>query len=635
MKKILVIKKLNILTFFLILPALLARLPIFYYKSSNTFLRPFFLKVSKKISLNRVNFETCDDIGINPILGRKGDYTDQVLCDLLSFDHVAKFSRFFQKINNVDRKLSLLVKKFIIGRCRELYDLNIWLNGVSEFQHNHKVFLFWDVCSIGNGFILKSCQNIDIKIIAYSDFFIFFDFVKKASLICFKKIVHLLKKLFILKRKKDVNESLKSVMSEGIDTSSFEILFFPHKSIFYGDLLIKDYFYSDEEASVFNIKNILHVEFASLFLDDRKANFYNDNCITTVLFPKPKLKEYLKNFRYLISSIGFVNSLILLKSNALLFFILMFNTVEFLTKKKVVSKSFSNAKIVLVGYEILFPPMASLLFESLSIKTVAIQERFTVSSIYENWPFFIDTYYSSSEFVCKKIEQSNSKFVNQCIPFGQMRTDLIESLSKKDSEASNLIVVFDYHSEEDPYKNMLLPDNNWLSNESFYNDICKLANRFKDFNIVIRGKDLNWTKISFFKDILKLINSIPNLTISKDYISHGMQYELASNAKLIIAKHTSIGDEFIASGKPVIFHDFSPNSSKGISKEYDYNKSDIFVYSYDELELKVKSIVEDNYYLKKSKLIELQEIINNGQADGKVTDRVMRNLNALYTEANK
>ena len=47
------------------------------------------------------------------------------------------------------------------------------------------------------------------------------------------------------------------------------------------------------------------------------------------------------------------------------------------------------------------------------------------------------------------------------------------------------------------------------------------------------------------------------------------------------------------------------------------------------------SIVEDNYYLKKSKLIELQEIINNGQADGKVNNRIMNNLNSLYMEFNK
>jgi hypothetical protein len=629
LQKILVIKKLNIITFFLILLPCLLKFKIFYYQSSALFLKPFFLKFLGKVYINRINLEECDDIGIDPILGRKGDYTDQVLCDLLNTSHVAKFSPFFEKINNADSKLSMLVKKFVIGRCAELYNLSMWLNGVSEFRHNHKIYLLWDICSIGNGFILKSCQNIDIKIVTHTNFFIFFSFVGQASIVFSKKLVQLLKKLFMFKRKVEADKGFSSVVNDGVNTSSFEILFFPHQGIFYGDLFLKNYFYSDEKESVFNMKNILHVEFSSLFLDNRKANFYSDNSITTVLFPKPKITEYLKNFRYVISSIGLVNSLTLLKGNALLFFILLFNSVLFLTKKEVVKSSYLNAKIVLVGFEILFPPMVSLIFESLSIKTVAIQERFSAAVIFENWPFIIDTYFASSDFSCQKISQSERKFVNQCIPCGQVRTDLIEGFKKHDSDASNLIIVFDYHSEEDPYKNMLKPVNNWSSNKSFYEDICRLAKRFKDYNIVIRGKNLNWTKIPFFKDTLEQIDSIPNLSISTDYKSLYVQYKIASNAKLIIAKHTSIGDELIASGKPVIFHDFSPNSSKGISGEYDYNQSDIFVFSYDELELRVKSVIDGNY-----PLTELQKTINNGPADGNAKGRVMRALNTLYIEAN-
>ena len=634
MKKILVIKKLNILTFFLILPVCLIRIKVFYYQSSGLFLGHFVIKILEKMSVNRVDLESCDDIGIDPILGRRGDYTDQVLCDLLNTSHITKFSPFFEKINDVDSKLSMLVKKFVIGRCVELYNLSMWLNGMSEFRHNHKIYLLWDICSIGNGFILKSCQNIDIKTVIHTNFFIFFSFVWKAGIIFSKKLVQLLKKLFISKRKVGVNNGLSSVINDGIDTSLFEILFFPHQGVFYGDLFIKDYFYSKEKGSAFNMKSILHVEFYNLFLNDKKVKFYCENNITTVLFPKPAITEYFKKLIYVINFIGLVNSLILLKRNALLFFILLFNSVVFLTKREVVKSSYPNAKIALVGFEILFPPVVSLIFESLSIKTVAIQERFFAAAIFENWPFIIDTYFASSDFSCQKIRQSERKFVNQCISCGQIRTDLIEGFKRHDSDVSNLIIVFDLHSEEDSYKNMLKPANNWLSNKAFYEDICRLAKRFEDFNIVIRGKNLDWTKIPFFKDTLEKIDSIPNLSISRDYESLHVQYKIASNAKLIIAKHTSIGDELIASGVPVIFHDFSPNYSKGVSEEYDYNKSDIFVFSYDELELKTKSVVNGDNLLTESKLIGLQKIINNGPADGKVKARIMRNLDALYIEAN-
>jgi len=441
--------------------------------------------------------------------------------------------------------------------------------------------------------------------------------------------------MFFLKGSSNVNinESLSSVMTDSVDTSSYEILFFPHSSIFYGDLFIKNSFYSKEKGSVFNIKNILHVEFSRLLLGGKKAKFYSDNNITTVLFPKPKIKEYLKNFKSVISSIGFINCLTMLKRNALLFSILLFNSVEFLTKKKIVNLSFGNAKIVLVGYEILFPPVVSLVFESLSVKTVAVQERFLATAFYENYPFIIDTYFASSSFACKMVEQSKVKLVNRCIPCGQMRTDLIERFKSHDSGRNNLIIVFDYHSEKDYYLNMRMIDNNWLSNKSFYEDICKLAKKNKDFDFVIRGKNLDWTEIPFFRNTLKKINSIPNLRIDTDYKSINIQYKMASNAKLIIAKHSSIGDELIASGKSVIYHDFQPNVRKGVSVDYDYNKSNIFVYSYDELEKMVQKVLNGGELLTDPELLELQVITNNIPADGNAKNRVMENLDIIYNKA--
>jgi len=451
------------------------------------------------------------------------------------------------------------------------------------------------------------------------------------SIIFLKKIIGLLRKLFLFKKKIDTVDNITSVINNVIDTSAFEVLFFPHQSIFYGDLFIKDHFYSKDKGSIFHPSNILHVEFENIDLDEEKSKYYHDNEITTVLFPKPNISQYYKNFRYVINSIGFVNSLSLLRKNVLLFFVLLLNSVIFLTKRKAVNSSFPNAKIVLVGYEILFPQIVSLVFESLSVKTVATQERFTASAIFEHWPFIIDTYFASSDFVCKKIEQSANKFVNQCIPIGQIRTDLIEKFKKSELVVDNLIVVFDYHSDKNRYQDTKVAVN-WSGNKAFYEDICKLAKKFSDIDIVIRGKNIDWTKISFFKDTLDKIKSIPNLSISTDYSSPNISYRLASKAKLIIAKHTSIGDELIASGKPVIFHDFSPNISKGFRGEYDYNKADIFVHSYEALEAKVENIINENYFLSNAKFLELQKILNNGPADGKVKERIDKELDILSTE---
>ena len=635
MEKILVIKKLNILTFFLTLLLYFLKIKVFYYHSSDFFLRPYFVKVLEKISIYRVNFEECDDIVEQPYFGREGDYTDQIASNLLDSSHITKFSSFFEKINNVDSKLYLLIKKFVAARLwkNEVYLLSLWLNGMHRFRYDHKIYLLWNICSIDEDFITKSCKDINVKIVTSTNLFILFEFAQKVSIIFLKKIIGFLRKLFLFKKKIDIDDNTTSVINNVIDTSPFEVLFFPHQSIFYGDLFIKDHFYSKDKGSIFHPSNILHVEFGNIDLDEEKSKYYHDNGIKTVLFPKPNISQYYKNFRYVINSIGFVNSLSLLRKNVLLFFVLLLNSVIFLTKRKAVNLSFPSAKIVLVGYEVLFPQIVSLIFESLSVKTVATQERFTASAIYENWPFIIDTYFASSDFACKKIEQSSNKFVKQCIPIGQVRTDLIEKFKKSDSVLDNLIVVFDYHSEKNHYENIKKSIWNWSANKAFYEDMCKLAKKFSDIDIVIRGKSADdWTKISFFKDTLDKIKSIPNLSISTDYSSPNISYRLASKAKLIIAKHTSIGDELIASGKPVIFYDFSPNIRKGICEEFNYNKADIFVHSYEALESKVENIINENYFLSNAKFLELQKILNNGPADGKVKERIDKELDILSTE---
>ena len=171
MEKILVIKKLNILTFFLTLLLYFLKIKVFYYHSSDFFLRPYFVKILEKISTHRINVEDCDDIGSNPAYGREGGYTDQIVSNLLDSNHTTKFSSFFEKINNVDSKLYLLIKKFVVVRCDELWHLSLWLNGMHRFRHDHKIYLLWNFCSIREDFIKRSCKDINVKIVVSTNLF--------------------------------------------------------------------------------------------------------------------------------------------------------------------------------------------------------------------------------------------------------------------------------------------------------------------------------------------------------------------------------------------------------------------------------------------------------------------------------
>ena len=194
-----------------------------------------------------------------------------------------------------------------------------------------------------------------------------------------------------------------------------------------------------------------------------------------------------------------------------------------------------------------------------------------------------------------------------------------------------IIIAFDYHSNDDFNISRLHPLLNWRANASFYKDLCKLAERFTEVDIIIRGKDIAWTKIPYFEEVLTKVNRIPNIWINDDYSEISKQYKLAAISDLVIAKHTSIGDELLAVGKKVIYHDYIPNSSSySVSSNFNYNGYNIYAHSYDHLELMVKIVVNGGELLTDEEVLDLQVIINNIPADGRVKQRVMKNLDIIY-----
>ena len=249
--------------------------------------------------------------------------------------------------------------------------------------------------------------------------------------------------------------------------------------------------------------------------------------------------------------------------------------------------------------------------------------------------FFIDTYLCHSQLVCKIIEKSNDKFVNNCLPCGQTRTDFLINYQKNNTSENKrfTIIAFDFHSNYDLNINRLNPLVNWRANASFYKDLCKLAERFTEVDIIIRGKNMAWTNIPYFKEVLAKVNRISNIWIDEDYSEIEKQYKLAAISDLAIIKHTSIGDELLAVGKKVIYYDFIPNSSSySASSNFNYNGYNIFAHSYDHLEHMVKIVVDGGELLTDEEVLDLQVIINNIPADGRVKQRVMKNLDILVED---
>jgi hypothetical protein len=351
------------------------------------------------------------------------------------------------------------------------------------------------------------------------------------------------------------------------------------------------------------------------------------------MFPKLEVRKSYNYLIYILGEIGLKKTLHFLRKDFILFCVFLLNTIKFLSMKDLIKKNF-NAKLVLVGYDILFPKILSLAFESLKIRTIATQERF-MPTFFSHFSFSIDTYLCNSQLVFDTIKTSNDKFVNNLIPCGQIRSDTLINYKKNITNENErfTIVAFDYESNSDFDNNRLRVCGNWSQNIIFYKDLCSLAEEFPQVDIIIRGKNANWISIPFFKDVLNTINATSNVWIDEDYSKLNRQYKLASRSDLVIAKYTSIGDEVMALGKRVIYYDYFPNSTHYFASEYfKYNNYNVYAYSYIQLEQMVQSILNGFELLTDAEVLELQILINNAPADGKAKHRVMKALDTIYAE---
>ena len=96
------------------------------------------------------------------------------------------------------------------------------------------------------------------------------------------------------------NETInKNFQNKQNDINNYQTVFFPHQTINYGNIYEKDDYYSKNKYSLFNKKNILHLEIEK---NDYSKNFYSKKNFNYEFINLDKIK-----FFEIIKKIGFLN----------------------------------------------------------------------------------------------------------------------------------------------------------------------------------------------------------------------------------------------------------------------------------------------------------------------------------------
>jgi hypothetical protein len=292
-------------------------------------------------------------------------------------------------------------------------------------------------------------------------------------------------------------------------------------------------------------------------------------------------------------------------------------------------REFDNVKIALVGYDVLFPVSLSLALERNGIKTIAVQERF-IQPFHNNYFYVIDTQFTASNYISSLLQSKReSFFVNKYISIGLIRSDKLNKPKSKTNNKSNSkrILVFDYPVQNIFNNQISEPVINWKNDHFFRKEIIKIAKDFDDYQFIVRGKNIEWTNIAYFHDILDEWNNTSNITIDTNYSEFYRSYELCNNIDLIIAKHTSIADECISKGYDVIIFDYGINYSCLMGDFYPKIPGINFCHSYKELRDFMNFFHENGYITNERQKTEIINTLFDGLSDGNVQTRIHQYLN--------
>lgn len=392
------------------------------------------------------------------------------------------------------------------------------------------------------------------------------------------------------------------------------VLFFPHKGIYYGTLFAKDHYYAADVASPFHHKNILHLSLGEPPEEraDSDAYYRTNGLINTDLnaLAKVDIRRWSGDFvRLLWGNRNKVFS----KGCGWDAWRLLFYFARYCHLRQYLSAldRLPGARIALVGYDILFPPMLSVALGTRHVTTVATQERFfaVFQGIYR---IMFDHYLVMGPRICDFLRKSpRMAHIGNCEPIGPVRAESIldsaqSGLPDKYSRIKSshfLILALDWHCVPTAVENARVMTNHWKTNRRFYLDMIGLASRLPSAYVVIKGKEVTAATLPAMRDIMEIIERMPNISVETDLATYSPSI-MAGVADLTVACHTSLVDEVLAVGKPALTYDYCGFPTAF----FDYDGYPFIVKTYSELLQRVSAIMQGEPFMDDVTLAELRRV---------------------------
>lgn len=515
----------------------------------------------------------------------------------------------FPNVKNLDQKIRLELKDFIAHKLISTGNKLIFWN--ENYPTQKIFFLSFSLSDYG---IPKFPPNCHKFIFPFPNIF---DYVS-ALLKLAKSSLSKIKRIFDLKRKANTQTSYS------FQWGNYLHGYVTHAGLTYGSMYTKNLYYSNTDP-FFDSKNLVHFDYSGLDSPSHELPWWR-------LATAKKLK--LKTIISLMTKLSLrLNRHIVSVRNLLLYIRLLILVLKFHAYIKDLS-CFRNLKLAYIDYDILCPKALIMAFESVGVKTFAVEERF-LSVYYNAVSVFVDRYFVASAENVQKNSESRNYLINKVSALGQYRTDQVfkefscKSIINQGSEFKEIILVLGCHSDTAWEDNQVSPHLNWKAQAHFLREIIDLAQEYQDYYFIIRYKIIDWYELPYFAEVHEKIEEMQNVKVSTEYSIPFYSYYLLKNSAFVIGKPSSILDESLSIGKPVLIHDYTHNIQSIIRETFDYLGSRILCHNFEELKDRFKLLIENDQSLK-NEIKEVADKLYENLSDGKIKERLHSIIKAEF-----
>ena len=412
--------------------------------------------------------------------------------------------------------------------------------------------------------------------------------------------------------------------------SASSVAFVPHQGLCYGNLFQKTLWYSQRIDSELHSENLLHLDYSGF-------QHHSENIKWVRLGRQGQLT--LLNLYH--AMIAMCRGIVRVRRFSQIIGVLLLAKiyVSFKSYSKEL-EAYPDLRLALIDYDILCPKALILAFESRNVKTIAAQERFFLP-FYVTDGVILDVYLCGSEFVAKVMKESSMYCVGKYVTVGQYRSDSLVNARQSPPpkilempivQGRKIITALGFQTPIDWHNSQVDPLLSWTAHRQFLDEMIQLSMDIPNVFIVLRFKYVDWVSLPMFAGVVGEIESSKNITISLDYDKSFFSYELCAHSDLVIAKHTSLGDECLAAGIPVLFHEYTHNAERLMADAFDYSPTRIMCFNYQEILERSRIILSGDPNAMTSDYEYLKSAVYGGLGDGRVRERIHAHLESLLKE---